>query len=159
MLAYGEHEGGVEDRAVGADKAGELAVGEPPEGFGRRGLLKDSGVEGDEDAGAGSIRSSSRRFRCCASRAQLSPPNTLIPASSPSLPSPPAGRGGGCGDRCGLDRGRLARFPQPETGGPGEPNFRPTRLNTTVIGPGGPTIGPVGPIILRTRGRFFLFYI
>lgn len=37
MLAYGEHEKGVEDGAVGADEAGELAVGEPTEGFGRRG--------------------------------------------------------------------------------------------------------------------------
>ena len=27
MLAYGEHKGGVEDRAVGAHEAGELAVG------------------------------------------------------------------------------------------------------------------------------------
>ena len=37
MLAYGEHEGGVEDGAVGADEAGELAVGELPEGIRRRG--------------------------------------------------------------------------------------------------------------------------
>jgi hypothetical protein len=37
MPAYGEHERGVEDGAVGADEAGELAIGEPPEGFGRRG--------------------------------------------------------------------------------------------------------------------------
>lgn len=54
-------------------------------------FLKESGVEGDEDAVVGSKRSSRRRFRCCASRAQLSPPNTLIPASSPSLPRPPGG--------------------------------------------------------------------
>lgn len=32
---HGEHEGGVEDGAVGADEAGELAVGEPPERIGR----------------------------------------------------------------------------------------------------------------------------
>lgn len=54
-------------------------------------FLKESGVEGDEDAVVGSKRSSRRRFRCCASRAQLSPPNTLMPASSPSLPRPPGG--------------------------------------------------------------------
>ena len=37
VLAYGEHEGGVEDGAVRADEAGELAVGELPEGIRRRG--------------------------------------------------------------------------------------------------------------------------
>lgn len=36
MLAYGEHERRVEDGAVGADEAGELAVGEPLEGTGCR---------------------------------------------------------------------------------------------------------------------------
>lgn len=37
MPAYGEHERGVEDGAVGADEAGELAVGELLEGIRRRG--------------------------------------------------------------------------------------------------------------------------
>jgi hypothetical protein len=41
------------------------------------------------------MRSSRRRFLCCASRAQMSPPNTLMPASSPSLQQPPGGREGG----------------------------------------------------------------
>jgi hypothetical protein len=52
-------------------------------------LLKESSVEGDEDPETGSMRSSTRRFRCCSSRPQLSPPYTLMPPSSPSLRRPP----------------------------------------------------------------------
>jgi hypothetical protein len=58
-------------------------------------LLKESGVEGDEDPETGSMSSSTRRFRCCASRPQLSPPDTLMPPSSPSLRRSPEGRGSG----------------------------------------------------------------
>lgn len=42
---HGEHEGGVEDGAVGADEASELAVGEHPEGIGRRGRRGRGGGE------------------------------------------------------------------------------------------------------------------
>jgi hypothetical protein len=57
--------------------------------------LKEPDADGEEDeeevAAAGSMRSSRRRLRCCDSRDQLSPPNTLMPAFLLSSAPPEGG--------------------------------------------------------------------